>query len=142
MGHTELVYDYTLMVLFILIRQTSSMTSDADSTEIPNNTRYMSLTCSTIGSQVTPIGATDAVVEYSRIGPSYETINSRRQQPVAGRNVTLGRLSERYEFPEAHLAAAGGRGGGQGETATHMDYEVPLTSSQNEGHEEYSRLQH
>ena len=43
--------------------------------------------------------------KYSRIGPSYETINSltMRQQLVAGRNVAaLARLelSERYEFQE------------------------------------------
>ena len=103
------------------------------------------MTSSTVthGSQA---GLTDAstAAEYSRIGPSYETIDSltTRKQPVAGRNVTaLVRLSERYEFSEAHLvAAAGGGRGGQGEAA--VDYGVPLNSSQSEGHEEYSRLQH
>ena len=81
---------------------------------------------------------TGAVAEYSRIGPSYETTdNSRRQQPVAGRNRVSARLSERYEFSEAHLAAAGGDGGVQGEEA--MDYEVPLQSKE---HKEYSHLQH
>ena len=61
---------------------------------------------------------------------------------MAGRNVAaLARLSEHYEFSEAHLvAAAGGGDGGQGEAA--VDYEVPLNSSQSEGHEEYSHLQH
>ena len=86
-----------------------------------------------------------AATEYSRIGPSYETItnssHSRRQQPVAG--VSTARLSERYEFSEPHLAAiisAGGSGGTQGnEAAAAMDYEVPLQSGQ---HEEYSHLQH
>ena len=61
---------------------------------------------------------------------------------MAGRNVAvLARLSERYEFSEVYLvAAAGGGGGGQGEAA--VDHEVPLNSSQNKRHEEYSRLQH
>ena len=74
----------------------------------------------THGSQA---GLTDAsaAAEYSRIGPSYETIDSltMRQQLVAGRNVAaLARLSEHYELSEAHLvAAARGGGGGQGEAA-------------------------
>ena len=81
---------------------------------------------------------TDAAIEYSRIGPSYETIDSRRQQPLAGRNQVSAKLSERYEFSEAHLAMASARGGGgQGETA--MDYEVPFQSGE---HNEYSHLQH
>ena len=86
------------------------------------------------------IAASDqgAVAEYSRIGPSYEaTIDTWRQQPVAGRNRVSARLSERYEFSEAHLAAAGGSGGVQGEGG--MDYEVPLQSGE---HEEYSHLRH
>ena len=112
--------------------------TDKNSKEVPNNLRYV--TSSTSGFQSRGTDAS-AVAEYSRIGPSYETIDSRRQQPVAGRNVAaLVRLSERYEFSEAHLVAAARGGGGQGETA--MDYEVPLNSSQSEGHEEYSCLQH
>ena len=76
-----------------------------------------------------------AAADYSRIGPSYETIDSRRQQQrpavtVTGRDqVSQARLSERYEFSEPHLAAmisAGGSGGTQGEAAAAMDYEVPL----------------
>ena len=83
---------------------------------------------------------TGGAAEYSRIGSSYVTIvNSRRQQPVAGRNHVSARLSERYEFSEAYLAVAGGSGGVQGEAA--MDYEVPLNSSQSREHEEYSHLQ-
>ena len=98
--------------------------------------------------------ASAVAADYSRIGPSYETINSsssRRQQPVAAvgrRNVAdsqLARLSERYEFSEPHLAMisamSGDRGDGggvQGE-AVAMDYEVPCRS---EEHEAYSRLQH
>ena len=76
--------------------------------------------------------------EYSRIGPSYETIdNSRRQQLVAGRNQVSARLSERYEFSEAYLAAAGESGCVQAEGA--MNYEVPLQSGE---HDEYSHLRH
>ena len=67
-----------------------------------------------------------AAADYSRIGPSYETINhnadTRREQPlaavVAGRNRVSARLSERYEFSEVHLTAVAGAasasgGGGQ-----------------------------
>ena len=82
---------------------------------------------------------TGTAAEYSRIGPSYATtVNSRRQQPVAGRDRVSARLSERYEFSEAHLVAARGGGGGiQGEGA--MEYEIPLQSGE---HEEYSHLRH
>ena len=59
---------------------------------------------------------------------------------MSARNHVSARLSERYEFSDAHLAAAGGRGGVQGEVA--MDYEVPQNSRQNEDHDEYSHLQH
>ena len=75
---------------------------------------------------------TAAANEYSIIGPSYETIDSRRQQQrpavaMMGRDqVSQARLSERYEFSEPHLAAmisAGGSGGTQGnEAAAAMDY--------------------
>ena len=61
---------------------------------------------------------TDAATDYSRIGPSYETIDSRRQQPaveITGRDRVSAQLLERYEFSEAHLAAAGGSGGVQSE---------------------------
>ena len=112
---------------------------DNNSKEIPDNSRYV--ISSTNGSQAQGTDASTAA-EYSRIGPSYETIDSRRQQPMAGRNVAaLVRLSEHYEFSEAHLVAtARGGSGERGEAA--VDYEVPLNSSQSEGHEEYSRLQH
>ena len=88
-------------------------------------------------------GETGPAAEYSNFGPSYETLNSKRQQPVAARNRVSARLSERYEFSDAHLAAAaGGRGGVQGEVG--MDYEVPQNSRrlQNEENDEYSHLQH
>ena len=117
-----------------------------------SNSRY--ITSSTSGLQAQGTDAS-AAADYSRIGPSYETIDSRRQhQPEAGGRgnvVTLARLSERYEFSEPHLAMAasarpggdGGGGVGQGEAAA-LDYEVPLTSSlsQSEGYEAYSHLQH
>ena len=87
-------------------------------------------------------GGTGPAAEYNSFGPSYEALNSRRQQPMAARNQVSARLSERYELSDAHLAAAGGRGGVQGEAA--MDYEVPQNSTQkyNEEHEEYSHLRH
>ena len=97
------------------------------------------------------IDASTAAADYSRIDPSYETIDlssSRRQQPVAAagrRNVVgLARLSERYEFSEPHLAMvsamSGGRGDGggvQGEAAA-VDYEVPYRSEEHERTHVYS----
>ena len=88
--------------------------------------------------RATDQGETGPAAEYSSFGPSYEALNSRRQQPVAA---VSARLSERYEFSDAHLAAAGGSGAGvQGEVA--MDYEVLQNSRQNEDHDEYSHLQY
>ena len=120
--------------------------------DFPNDSRYVTSRLQAQGTD-----ASTAAVDYSRIGPSYETINSRRHhQPEAGgqENVSaLASLSERYEFsePGPHLAMAasarpggdGGGGVGQGEAAA-LDYEIPLNSSlsQSEGHEEYSHLQH
>ena len=118
-----------------------------------SNSRY--ITSSTSGLQAQGTDAS-AAADYSRIGPSYETIDSRRQhQPEAGGRgnvAVLASLSERYEFSEPHLAMAasarpggdGGGGVGQGEAAAALDYEVPLNSSlsQSEGYEEYSHLQH
>ena len=96
-------------------------------------------------------GETDAMAEYSRIGPSYETIDSRRQQlqPAAIlaerlRDQVSARLSERYEFSEAHVAVAGGDGGVHGIEGEvgRVDHETPQNLRQTEEHEEYSRLQH
>ena len=88
-----------------------------------------------------------AATEYSRIGPSYETIaNSNylsRQQPLpSGGNQVSASLSERYEFSESHLATGRGDGGGGGvgqREAAPVDYKVPLHSGE---HMEYSHLQH
>ena len=98
--------------------------------------------CSTAGQN-----ETDAVGDYSRIGPSYEMIDSRRQQPplvTAGRNQDShsARLSGRYEFSEAHLAATAAGGSGQSEMC--LDYEVPqnLSTVQIEENDEYSYLQY
>ena len=127
---------------------------DNNSTEIPTRNNLSYVTGSRSRSQALQETETDAsatAADYSRIGPSYETIDSsgpRRQRTGAaaernvGRNQNSARLSERYEFSESHLAmisagAAGGPGGG--EAAVHMDYEVPVQSGE---HEEYSHLQH
>ena len=86
-----------------------------------------------------------AATEYSRIGPSYETIAnsnySSRQQPLpSGGNRVSASLSEKYEFSEPHLATGRGDGGGVGQReAAPVDYEVPLQSGE---HMEYSHLQH
>ena len=135
-----------------IIKISRQKSVDNNLTEIPNNSRYT--TGSTNRPQV--LQETDAsavAADYSRIGPSYETIDSsssRRQQPVAaaGRRNVAGlqfvRLSERYEFSEPHLAMAsasggGGDGGGVQGEVTAADYEV---LGQSEEHEAYSRLQH
>ena len=134
------------MILLILAIQ-RSISLQPESTEMPisRNVSYViAPSHSTSGPQATQTtraagqSGTGAAAEYSRIGPSYETTdNSRRQQPVAGRNRVSARLSERYVFSEAHLAVAGGGGSVQGEGA--LDYEVPLQSGE---HEEYSHLRH
>ena len=87
-----------------------------------------------------------AATEYSRIGPSYETIansnHSGRQQLLqSGGNRVSDSLSERYEFSEPHLATGqGGGGSGVGQReAVPVAYEVPLQSGE---HTEYSHLQH
>jgi hypothetical protein len=110
---------------------------------VNRNISYVTTPSTASGAQaIDTEGGTGAAIEYSRIGPSYETTNhSRRQQPVlSGRNRVSASLSERYEFSEPHLATGGLRGGvaGQGEAAA-MDYEVPLQSGE---HAEYSHLQH
>ena len=92
--------------------------------------------------RTTDQGGTGPAAEYSSFGPSYEALNSRRQQPVAARNQVSVGLSERYVFSDTHLEAAGS-GGVQGEVA--MDYEVPQNLQQNgehDDHDEYSHLQH
>ena len=100
--------------------------------------------------------------DYSRIGPSYETINSRRQQPSAAAVAMMARsdhdqsvsqaarLSGRYEFSDAHLAATActagaGVDGGQKEAGS--EYEVPQKLStmqieENEENEGYAHLQY
>jgi hypothetical protein len=86
-----------------------------------------------------------SVAEYSKIGPTYETIDSGRKQPARStqRNPSSSRLSERYEFSTAHLTATAidhdvggddGARGEQGEVDLGMNYEVPLNLRQ---HEEY-----
>jgi hypothetical protein len=87
-----------------------------------------------------------SVAEYSKIGPTYEIIDSGRKQPARStqRNPSFSRLSERYEFSTAHLTETaidiGGNDGAhevQGDLG--MNYEVPLNLKE---HEEYSHLQH
>ena len=135
---------FTLIIIYIY------RPTDNNPTDFPNNSRYVTSSTTGPGLQAQGTDASAAAADYSRIGPSYETIDSRRQhQPEAGGRgnvAALVRLSERHEFSEPHLAMAasarpgGDRDGGigQGEAAA-SDYEVPLNSSlsQREGHEEY-----
>ena len=141
-------HNNSLLLSLAIYTQRSSQPVDGTSTEMAvsrNISYYITApshpTSVTQATRAASESETGGAAEYSRIGPSYETIvnsnHSRRQQPVAERNHVSARLSERYEFSEAHLAVARGSGGVQGEVA--MDYEVPLNSSE---HEECSHLQH
>ena len=70
--------------------------------------------CLTSGSQAISlrvVDQTDAVAEYSRIGPIYEAIDSRRQQPATQKLLDSSKLSERYKFSEAHLTATAAASG-------------------------------
>ena len=81
-------------------------------------------------------------LEYSRFGPDYETIDSRRQSQRKNQVHTRDRLlSERYEYSEAHLEAATAAGG---EPEVSADYEVPSSLGQNvcTEDENYSHLKH
>ena len=115
------------------------------------NLRYVTtpLRSTTSGSQtIQAADQIDAAAEYSRIGPTYETIDSRRKQPATQRNLAFSKLSERYEFAEALLTATAAGGGhddngahgGEGELG--MDYEVLQNLRQSKEHGEYSCLQH
>ncbi len=75
--------------------------------------------------------------DYSSFGPDYETIDSRKQPQRKGQ-VPAGRLSERYEYSEAHLATLNKEGFGS------ADYEAPLNLRQNLEIEsgDYSHLKH
>ena len=141
---------YTITLLFIHYYTRSSQSVDENTADMPvgRNVSYVTAPshATTSGHQATQAvrapsqGETGPAAEYSSFGPSYEALNSRRQQPVAARNQVSVRLSERYEFSDAHLTAAGSRGGVQGESC--MDYEVPQNSRRNEEHDEYSHLRH
>ena len=116
---------------------------------VGRNVSYLGTTPSTAsGAQATDSVAghtPGAATEYSRIGPSYETIansnhSGRQQSLTSGGNGVSASLSERYEFSESHLATGRGGGGGVGKReAAPVEYEVPLQSGE---HTEYSHLQH
>ena len=77
--------------------------------------------------------------DYSSFGPDYESINSSRpKQSQRKGQVPAGRLSQRYEYSEAHLATLHEEGLGN------ANYEVPLSSRQNmkTESEDYSHLKH
>jgi hypothetical protein len=77
--------------------------------------------------------------DYSSFGPNYESIDSRKQPAAERKNpVPAGRLSERYEYSEAHLATLNKEGLGS------ADYEIPLNLRQNVEIEsgDYSHLKH
>ena len=89
---------------------------------------------------------TAAVAGYSKIGPSYETIDhdvdTRREQPavVVGRNRVSARLSERYELSETHMAAGASTSGGGVRTVLGQ---VPQNLRKLQEHnEDYSHLHH
>ena len=77
-----------------------------------------------------------AGLDYSRFGPDYETVDSsNRPQRRKNQVPAAVRLSERYEYSEAHLATLNEEG---------LDYEAPLNLRQNMSseNEDYSHLQH
>ena len=114
--YTCVVYDYHKYMhccIYIDYTRPSQPHSGANTTDmyVDRNISYVTAPShlATSGSQATQAtktadnqSGTGAAAEYSRIGPSYATtVNSRRQQPVAGRDRVSARLSERYEFSEA-----------------------------------------
>ena len=81
-----------------------------------------------------------AGADYSSIGPDYETIDSRNGQSNKKSQVPLaGRLSERYEYSETHLATLN-----ESVPGGSANYEIPLNLRQNVSteDEDYSRLKH
>ena len=85
----------------------------------------------------------EAGTDYSSIGPDYETIvdDSRRQSNKKTQVSLAGRLSERYEYSEAHLATWN-----ESVPGGSTNYEIPLNLRQNVSicieDEDYSRLKH
>ena len=80
-----------------------------------------------------------AGIDYSRFGPDYETVDSSNQPPRRKNQIPAAvRLSERYEYSEAHLATLNEEGLGS------ANYEVPIDLMQNVSteNEEYSHLKH
>ena len=79
--------------------------------------------------------------DYSSLGPDYETIDSRSGQSQRKNQVPVGRLSERYEHSEAHLATLNENAP---EGLGSINYEVPLNLNQNVSteSEDYSHLKH
>ena len=170
MVHTIIRYNInTIMHRYCLhyFPHRSSVAVDRSSTDVPLSTN-MSYTTSTSHSttsgphatQATRAGHSDqtgteieTADEYSRIGPSYTYVTtqaniSRRQQPagMSGRNrVSAARLSERYEFSEAHLTAAGGGHGDDGAYGVlggEMGEDAQQHNAQIEERDEYSHLQY
>ena len=77
--------------------------------------------------------------DYSSFGPDYESIDSSGpKQPQRRGEVPAGRLSQRYEYSEAHLATLNEEG------LDGANYEVPLNLRQNmtTESEDYSHLKH
>ena len=141
----------------------SSVAADGSSTDVPlranmsyTTTPPRSTTSGPHATQATRPGhggqtgtESETTDEYSRIGPSYTYVTAqvRRQQPatVVGRNRVSARLSERYEFSEAHLTAAGGGHGDDGAYGVlggEVGGDVQRHNMQIEERDEYSHLQY
>ena len=91
------------------------------------------------GAQAVAIQNDGAGPDYSRFGPDYETVDSSNQPPRRKNQIPAAvRLSERYEYSEAHLATLNEEGLGS------ANYEVPIDLTQNVSteNEEYSHLKH
>ena len=77
--------------------------------------------------------------DYSSFGPDYESIDSSGSKQSQRRGeVPAGRLSQHYEYSEAHLATLNEEG------LAGASYEVPLSLRQNvtTESEDYSHLKH
>ena len=80
-----------------------------------------------------------AGIDYSSIGPDYETIDSRKESQRKNQVLVAGRLSESYEYSEVHLTTLN-----ESVPEGSANYEVPLNLRQNMSteDEDYSHLKY
>ena len=123
------------------IRNNRSYVQAPAHTGASNSTTKTRGTCPSQAVTVTVSQLEDGVAgpDYSSFGPDYKSIDSSRpKQPQRKGQVLAGRLSQRYEYSEAHLAPLNDEGLGS------TNYEVPLSLRPNvtTKSEDYSHLKH